>query len=129
MISSSTLLFITGVSLISVAMTQFSSTEKAVTRDKTNINGEKQKREIGSFTYYQIKDAIDYTLIGTGTFEFDRILRDNYIYSEEERKRIINEGRFVISRMLANKAQYGNKIYPSYLRRQVEDYLNKRYNK
>ena len=146
MITTTTLLLIAGATLLASAtietLTNFTSSssssdnsESSTTTsyshsyDTTNSEPVKQRKSIGSFSFHEIKYALEVELMGESTCNLEYILRQNNFYNEEQRERIANSGRYEVARELAQTAQYGNRIYPSYLSDRVEDFLNDRYNK
>ena len=110
--SLTTFVLVSGAALVASSLLTTNS-------NNTSSNGQKQ---IKDFAYAEIKTQMEYELYGESNDRLNEILRQNGFYNEK------NLSSYEVATMLANKAQYGNQINPSYFAKSVQDRLNEKYN-
>ncbi len=118
MLSITTLLISTGLAL---ATTSLLNKNNNSSENNCNAAETKTRKEIKDFSYDKIKTVMEYELYGKCTSDLNEIARYNNIYEEGLSS---NE----LAYKLANLAQHGNRIYPTYFVDNVEDSLNRKYN-
>lgn len=91
------------------------------TNNNTSSTTNEGNKSIKDFSYHEIKTVMEYELYGKSSSDIEYILRQNNFYDEDL-------SSYEAAEMLANKAQYGNHIYPTYFAESVENSLNKKFN-
>lgn len=99
-------------------------TSKSDSDSSNNNTSDNNTKAIRDFSYDKIKTVLEYELYGKSCSEIREIARNNnYSYPDEDDINIYD-----LARRIASSAQYGNRIYPSYLEGKIESKLNEKYN-
>ncbi len=117
----STFLIASGIVLSAVSLVTCNSNSNN-NSNETKTTTKKTRKQIKDFSYHEIKSVLEYELYGKSTSDLNEILRYNNYYTDN------NLNHYEIAEKIASSAQYGNRIYPTYLEEKIEDRLNEKYN-
>ena len=121
MLSISTFLIISGLAVSAATLLSSNQSNESLNKENNtqNIN---RRKSISEFSYDKIKTVLEYELYGKSTSELNEILKYNNFYTDSDLS------HYEVAYKIANTAQYGNRIYPTYLEKKIEDRLNEKYN-
>lgn len=109
MFTMTTIAMISGAALVATSLLTGSSNNTSSTK--------KGNKSIKDFSYDDIKRAMEHELYGESQDKLNEILNMNGFYEE-------GLSSYEVAKVLANKAQYGNVMNPSYFVRNIEKRLN-----